>query len=146
MSSNKEVKYEGWHASLKTLLWADWAVPETLTLVFWFGGSDLREEWFVDNRVYLARIIDFDICFRQHQEEWRRLFVGWHNVKVLDMRSVRHAELFVLVPTFGLVMTRRVCCIFWHSVCFHIVPVCIWTVRMTGSLWRWLSGRRTHWW
>lgn len=55
----------------------------------------MREEWYDDNNFYWADLIDFEIRFRQHQEERHRLFVGRHNVEVLIVVPVIRATVFV---------------------------------------------------
>lgn len=58
-----EVKDKGQLASLRTQLHANVVVQEGVFHYFWCGGSDLCEEWFVDNDIYWARDIASKICF-----------------------------------------------------------------------------------
>lgn len=69
----------------------------------------MREEWFVDSSMYWTRNIDFDVRFRQQQNEWHRLFVGWHKIDFFDESSARHAEVFVFDAAVLTIMSRRVC-------------------------------------
>lgn len=107
-----------------TRLRADRAVPETATFDLWSSAFYLREEWFVDNHVYWAKDIDFEIRLHQHQEEWRRVLVGGHNVEVFAEPPASHAKVFVLAPArrshFAPIFLLYVA----TPQCFHIAPGC----------------------
>lgn len=66
--SYEEVSNEGPLAALMTRLRNDEVVPKGVSFDLWCVGSDLREEWYVDNHVYSAKDDDFEIHFRRHQE------------------------------------------------------------------------------
>lgn len=87
--SYEEVAYEGQLSSLMTQLHGDAVNPEGASLNLWCDGFDLREDWFVDNQAYWEVDIDFEIRFRQLQEEWRRFFGGWHNIEVFSVPPAR---------------------------------------------------------
>lgn len=52
----------------------------------------------MDSHVYWARGSNLEIRSRQHQESWRWLFARWHNVSLFAIMTVRHAEVFLLIP------------------------------------------------
>lgn len=81
-----------------TQLPAEAVLPDGASLDLWWGGSDFREVWLGDYRVYWAKYIDIKIPFRQYQEALRRLLVSWHKVEVLAVPPARRHKIFVSIP------------------------------------------------
>lgn len=100
--SYEKVAHEGRIAFLLRPLSNDAVATEVASLDLWCGGSYLHEEWFLtkhsfrksDSPHHKARDapsgstaslplkdVNFEIRLQQHHEEWRRLFLCWHNVE-----------------------------------------------------------------
>lgn len=98
--SYEEIAYEDLLARLMTRLRNDALFPKGVFLYFWCSRSYLLKEWFLENNIYWARNIDVEISFREHQEEWSQMFVGWNIVKVLAVPPARRGKVSVSIPNW----------------------------------------------
>lgn len=96
--SYDDFNYDGRLATMMTQLRADAVLREGGSIHSCCGGSDLREEWLVDNHVFCVKDIDFVIHFRRTQGEFPRRVVVWHNLRSLVVQLACRGEVSVSVP------------------------------------------------
>lgn len=65
---------------------------------FFERPAHLREEYFVESLVPLAKDIGFENLSTQHQEKSRQLLVGRKNIDMFAIRPAYCGEVFVSVP------------------------------------------------
>lgn len=137
---NEKIEDEGRVASSWRMLRTDAYIHDGATLDICYGGSDIREEWYIDSHVCWSMDIDFEIrSYRQHKSGVVCSLASAMSRCLMCYWLVVAKKVWSFLAS-GHVMIHRASCIFRMHKCSLTGLVYTRTAKMTRGGSRWSSG------